>query len=109
MAAPGSYNTSPKTKLTVFSLGNRRLYSLFGSVASSRFTLESRLPLLFKKGIFRNSWYAYPITLEHRQYQVCAATHIQPDGNVASIRCWLAASELVAQGIGPGFQQIAQN
>src|SRR5690349_23016026 len=43
ITSPGSYNSSPKTKRTVVNLGNKRLYSFFGSVASSRLTLESPL------------------------------------------------------------------
>src|ERR1043165_3977146 len=52
ITSPGSYNSSPKTKRTVVNLGNKRLYSFFGSVASNRLTLESPLLPLFKEGIF---------------------------------------------------------
>ena len=56
--SPGSYNSSPKTKLTVVNSGNKRLYSFFGSVASSRLT--PGLPLvLVKKANVVDSWYAY--------------------------------------------------
>ncbi|HKG58464.1 MAG TPA: hypothetical protein VKB05_01705 [Pyrinomonadaceae bacterium] len=48
ITSPGSYNTSPKTKLTIFNLGNKRLYSLFGSVASSRLTAGTPSALPFK-------------------------------------------------------------
>src|SRR6185369_8760890 len=49
ITSPGSYNSSPRTKLTVVNLGNKRLYSFFGSVASSRLTPGLPLVLLFKK------------------------------------------------------------
>lgn len=39
IVSPNAYKASPKTNLTVFSLGNKRLYSFFGSVASSRLTV----------------------------------------------------------------------
>jgi len=63
-------------------------------VASSRLTLESPLLLLFKKGIFETPD-AYPVTLEHRQYQVCAATHILPDGKRCAAQMQLAQDQKV--------------
>ena len=58
ITSPGSYNSSPKTKLTVVNLGNKRLYSFCGSVASSRLT--PGLPLvLVKKANVVDSSYAY--------------------------------------------------
>jgi hypothetical protein len=75
ITSPGSYNSSPKTKLTVVNLGNKRLYSFFGSVASSRLTPGLQLVLVKKANVVDS----YTHTAHHAKQYVapglCANTH----------------------------------